>query len=87
MWRSSNKLKDLIQQQPLAVAVAANNKYIHSYASGIIDAEDCYTTDDGKSGSLNPVNHAVLIVGYGTDEATGLEYWLVKNSWNSTWGD
>ena len=29
----------------------------------------------------------MLVVGYGTDEATGLDYWLVKNSWNTTWGD
>ena len=33
------------------------------------------------------MNHAVLIVGYGIDDATGLDYWLLRNSWNTTWGD
>ena len=36
---------------------------------------------------INFVNHAVLAVGYGRDKTTGLDYMLVKNSWNTTWGD
>lgn len=30
--------------------------------------------------------HAVEIIGYGSDAAAG-DYWVVKNSWNSKWGD
>ena len=33
------------------------------------------------------MDHAVLVVGYGYDAPSGKEYWLVKNSWNTTWGD
>ena len=53
----------------------------------MIDADDCDTTVKVDKEKLNTVDHGVLLVGWGTDEATGLEYWLVKNSWNTTWGD
>lgn len=32
-------------------------------------------------------DHAVAIVGAGTDNATGIDYWVVRNSWNSTFGE
>ena len=51
----------------------------NSNRSGVYDANDC------KKG-LADLNHAMDLVGYGTDDASGLDYWIVRNSWGNGWG-
>lgn len=61
---------------PIAVSVDASSW--HSYASGVFDG----------CNQLNPdINHAVVLVGYGTDTKTNQDYWLVRNSWSASWGE
>ncbi|XP_039977369.1 cathepsin S, ortholog 1 [Xiphias gladius] len=61
---------------PVAVAINAMLPSFHLYRGGLYNVPDC-----------NPrlTNHAVLVVGYGTDR--GQDYWLVKNSWGTAWGE
>jgi len=58
---------------PVAIALDASN--FSSYEGGVFHA-------NGWS-----LNHAVVLVGYGTDEETGKDYWLVRNSWGADWGE
>ena len=33
------------------------------------------------------IDHAVVVDGYGVDGATGLSFWLVRNSWGFSYGE
>ena len=72
-----DQMKAALTQQPLAVSVEASSYSFRLYHSGVLDDTGCG----------NELDHAVLAVGYGTDADSGLDYWLVKNSWDVTWGD
>jgi len=64
-----------VSLQPVSVAIEADTSVFQYYSSGIMDSESCGTQLD----------HGVLVVGYGTKD--GKDYWKVKNSWGSSWGD
>ena len=68
----------LYETGPLAVALNAD--YLSSYTGGIVD----YTSSKCP---YSGINHAVTLVGYGTDSSSAMDYWIVKNSWGKNWGE
>ncbi|KAG5020743.1 hypothetical protein AAZX31_06G256400 [Glycine max] len=71
---SEEALQKAVANQPVSVSIHATNATFMFYSSGIYNGE-CGTDLD----------HGVTAVGYGTENGT--DYWIVKNSWGTQWGE
>eukprot|EP00026_Physarum_polycephalum_P010321 Phypoly_transcript_10480.p1 GENE.Phypoly_transcript_10480~~Phypoly_transcript_10480.p1 ORF type:complete len:408 (+),score=79.58 Phypoly_transcript_10480:33-1226(+) len=72
---SESALQTAVAQQPVSVAIDASHESFQLYTSGVYYEPACSTSQ---------LDHGVLAIGYGTSGSS--DYWLVKNSWGTSWG-
>ena len=68
-------MQSAVAQQPVSIAIEADQSVFQLYSGGVMDSTSCGTNMD----------HGVLVVGY--DASGDSPYWKVKNSWGSSWGE
>ena len=62
---------------PIATKIFVTENFM-LYSSGVFHDKICL--------NYGQTNHAVLVVGYGTD-STGVDFWILKNNWGINWGE
>jgi len=67
-------LMEAVLMQPITISVAASDW--STYFGGVFGYSECGFD----------INHAVLLVGFGTDPDHG-PYWKAQNSWGPDWGE
>jgi len=65
---------------PVSVGITASLDSFYLYRKGVY-------IDAGCPNDLLSVDHGALVVGYGHDKESKLDYWIVKNSWGTKWGE
>jgi C1A family cysteine protease len=73
-------LKRAVRQRGPVTAMFTVAPDFFSYMDGVYSAP----STGCNPGTARTVSHALLIIGYGTDN--GQDYWLVQNSWGESWG-
>jgi len=78
--RDENNMRNaLYSHSPLAILIDASPNSFRSYRGGVYYDPSC---------SQWSINHAVLAVGYDVSSSSNSQqYWLVKNSWSTSWGE
>jgi len=74
-------LRTALLDGPVAATIRAGNRVFRDYSNGIIDTKSCTSAFPDHEH-----DHGVLVIGYGRTVLGG-QYFLVKNSFGSNWGN
>ena len=73
----NNMKKEIFARGPISCGMFVTEKFETTYTTGIY-----------RERTLSPIpNHYVSVVGWGKDKTSGEEYWIVRNTWGTYFGE
>ena len=79
-----NAIKTAIMTYGVVDAAVYVSTAFQNYTGGVFS--DASTACSGSPCYNTTTNHAISLVGWGTDATKG-DYWILRNSWGSSWGE
>lgn len=67
-----------VSKRVVSIAIQADSRSFQLYSSGVYDDPKCYT---------GQLDHGVSLVGYGHDTTSGKDFYLLRNSWSTSYGE
>ena len=71
----THMMKEIYERGPMTCGINANA--ILEYKGGILDLPH----------ESKEIDHIISIVGWGYDDISGKQYWIIRNSWGEYWGE
>jgi cathepsin X len=71
----SDMMLEIYKNGPIACGI--NAEEIVDYTGGVLNLPN----------KLKMINHIISVVGWGYDSALNKQYWIIRNSWGSYWGE
>ena len=72
---SANMMAEIYKNGPIACGI--NAEEIVDYIGGVLNVPK----------KLKMINHIISVVGWGYDADLNKQYWIIRNSWGSYWGE
>lgn len=83
-------MSEIYQRGPIVCSISTPDDFVYEYRGGVY-------IDRAANASRDDVDHDVEVVGWGTTEESdddydnsssgSLDYWVVRNSWGTFWGE
>jgi len=77
-------MKEIYSRGPIACSYAADLTFLLNYSENVLLNDGVYMTD--KLLTKDDIDHVMEVTGWG-ETASGVKYWVVRNSWGTFWGN
>lgn len=80
-------MKEIYARGPITCGMFASDYFMYHYSENVVLHEGVFVPDDSLiNHDASQIDHDVSVSGWGTT-SSGIDYWIIRNSWGSYWGD